>query len=289
MLKDFPRFKVDEKSKEYEELLHYTNLDVLGIILRDKTLKLNSIKNLNDRLEQKRKGIERFTPNFYVSSFCHYPHEIVPFWFMYGGNRNKEKILLRFKNFANTFENTFFDDWAITSEGKILYFDVRNLFHDGGSGISINPKKDPTIESRQTVSKVRMFDIIYKPASDEVFLNSYRKSSEISFDDGKSFISLPMQDLRTVGKYKTVNWEYEAETRVQCMMNILDNCFFDFLLLRFKDEAFRDLNIVANPWASDEFIQEIEEKVKTSDLPKKIKDTIRVVRSELDGQIIEME
>lgn len=92
---NLPRFKASDDCMAYEQLLHYTNFDVLKIILSNRTLKCNSLKNVNDQLERKRKGIEKLIDTFYVSCFCHNQCEIVPFWFMYGGDApDNKKVLL---------------------------------------------------------------------------------------------------------------------------------------------------------------------------------------------------
>jgi hypothetical protein len=98
------QFKASNTCMNYEQLLHYTSFEVLKIILNSQTLKCNNLKNLNDRLEPNRKGIENYAGAFYVSCFSHNQNETVPFWYMYGGTSpNNRKVLLRFKNFAYVF------------------------------------------------------------------------------------------------------------------------------------------------------------------------------------------
>ncbi|MDD2620836.1 MAG: hypothetical protein PHC92_09245 [Syntrophomonadaceae bacterium] len=66
---NMPQFKAGVNCLEYEQLLHYTSVDVLKIMLNNRTLKCNSLKNVNDRLECQRKGIENLTDASYVSCF----------------------------------------------------------------------------------------------------------------------------------------------------------------------------------------------------------------------------
>lgn len=283
---DIPQFKASDSCNQYEELLHYTSFEVLKIILGNRTLKLNSIKNLNDKAEQNRKGIEELAKGFYIASFCHYPYEIVPFWFMYGKCDNDTKVLLRFRNFSLNIGSAIENDSAWTSDNKILYYDPCKLFRTNIGGISCNPINDPAVEGRQTIETIRLFDIEYRLPNDEVFTKNYSSSEGVSFDGGNTFIETPIKDVRSVGRYKTINWEYEAETRLQCRMSTLIPPLFDYILIKLNDEVFRELKIVANPWASEEFIQQIQNTVESCSLPDDIRRSISIVRSELDGQIV---
>lgn len=284
---DLPRFKASDDCMSYEQLLHYTNFDVLKLMLINRTLKSNSLKHVNDRLERQRKGIEDMTDAFYVSCFCHNQYEIVPFWFMYGGSAlDCNKILLRFKNFAGNFENAIESDWAFTSENKIIYFDQKNLFAVNTGNVYCCPIDDPLVESRQTIKNVRLFDVEYLLPNDGAFSKEYKTQGNVSFVESHSSIPAAISDLRLVGKQKKINWKYEDETRIQCILDPIGSYFFDFILLRLKDELFRDLVIVANPWASDSFIADISKTLHESTLPKDIKNTIIIQRSELDGQIV---
>ena len=281
------QFKASDMCLEYEQLLHYTSVDVLKIMLNNRTLKCNSLKNVNDRLERQRKGIENLTDASYVSCFCHYQYEIVPFWFMYGGSTSdSKKVLLRFKNFAKNFDNVIESDWAITGDDKCIYFDPKKLFTFNSGGLSFCPTNDPHVEYRQTIKTVRLFDVDYLLPDDEAFMKEYETQGSVSFGEGQDALPTAIKDARSIGKQKTIHWEYEAETRIQCMMNPLESSYFEYILLRLKDDVFSDMVIVANPWASDDFILTINAALNESTLSEDIKKTIKVQRSELDGQIV---
>lgn len=287
MQKDFSKFKASDDCKTHDQLLHYTSFDVLKIMLNSRTLKCNSLKNVNDRLEREREGIEDLIDASYVSCFCHYQYEIVPFWFMYGGSvLDSKKVLLRFKNFANFLENVIESDWAFTGENKIIYFNPQKLFEVNIGGISCYPIDNPLIEKRQTIKTVRLFDIEYLLPDHEAFSKKYKIQGNVSFDEGQSLLPAIINDARSIGKHKTIHWEYEAETRIQCKMNPFEKCYFDYILLRLKDDIYRDMGIIANPWASDDFISDIKTALLESTLPRRIKETIIIKRSELDGQIV---
>ena len=284
---DLPQFKASDECMTYEQLLHYTSFDVLKVMLSNRTLKCNSLKHVNDRLERQRKGIEDLTDAFYVSCFCHNQYEIVPFWFMYGGSAlDSKKVLLRFKNFADDFENTIESDWAFSGDNKKIYFNLKKLFAVNMGGIYCCPIDDPQIENRQTIKAIRLFDVEYLLPDDEAFSKEYKTRGNVSFAESQSLMPAAISDARLVGKQKKIHWEYEAETRIQCIMDPIGSYYFDHILLRLKDNVFREMVIVANPWASDDFIADINTALDESTLQKDIKDTIIVQRSELDGQIV---
>jgi len=269
------------------QILHYTSIDVLKIMFNKRTLKCNSLKNVNDQLERKRNGIENLTDTFYVSCFCHYQYEVVPFWFMYGGNSPDErKVFLRFKNFAKDFNNAIEDDWAITGDNKIIYFDHKNLFSVNTDEYSCCPINASDIENRQIIDEVRMFNVEYLPPDNEVFLKNYKTQGTISFGERQDLFPTAISDARSVGKQKTIHWKYEEETRIQCRLSPMDVFYFEYILLRLKEEVFRDMIIVVNPWTTDEFISEVKAILKKSNLPEKIINSISVNKSELDGQIV---
>lgn len=110
---------------------------------------------------------------------------------------------------------------------------------------------DPNIEVRQTIDIVRLFDIEYLSPNDDIFKKEYRK-------DYCEPIKYSELDIRPFGKHKTIHWAYEAETRIYCRLDPPHLCNFDHILLRLKDDIFKGLVIVSNPWASDNFISEIK-------------------------------
>lgn len=173
--------------------------------------------------------------------------------------------------------------------GKIkLFISIYEIcFAVNTGGISFSPILNPNVENRQTIETIRLFDIEYLLPDDEAFLKEYKTPCNVSFGEGQSALSTTISDARSIGKQKTIHWKYELETRLQCRMSQMDKCFFEYLLLRLKDDVFRDMVIVANPWASANFISDIKLALDASTLPRDIIDTIVVKRSELDGLIIE--
>jgi hypothetical protein len=85
---------VDDRSKIYNYLLHYSNSETLGKIFNYQTLRCRPLNHLelNDQFEAKRIGIEKFAGYFFISCYSHCQHEMVSFWKDYGGNKNDLKF-----------------------------------------------------------------------------------------------------------------------------------------------------------------------------------------------------
>jgi len=285
MFTDKVNFTASEESKTHKQLLHYTSVDVLNIILNNRTLKCNSLDNVNDLLEKRRNGIEHLTQVYYVSCFCHNPHEIVPFWYLYGASVEKERrVMLRFENFASRMTEAIETDWAFTQGNRIIYFDGRNLFKSHGAGVHYDAVSDDGIERRQTIDAVRMSDVEYLDIENEAFTRSYEEDASL-VAESSVIAGVHVYDARTIGRQKTVNWAYEDETRIICRMKPMEK-YHDFLLLRLKDEVLRNMVVIVNPWASEDFVNEVKDMIAKCTLPEEIRGTITVQRSELDGLII---
>lgn len=163
------KIRIGELVKEYNKLSHYCNLNTLSAILSNKAWKCNRLDLLNDVYESKRLGIEKFAKDYFVACFCHSDYEIVPFWFNYGGNDNRNKVLLRFPNLSNTLEGSIYDDYFITSTGKKMYYDTRDNFVYKVGNISYILNENPEFDSRNAMQDIMLKDIEYLQADDPVF------------------------------------------------------------------------------------------------------------------------
>lgn len=260
-----------------KELLHYTDFSAFNHIIMDRTLKFSNLRNVNDKFEVQRKGLEKYAGTRYIACFCNQPYEIVPFWYIYGKGKNSEKVLLRFKDFSYNIADIINETAGKTFPQKMdFYFSL----HEDKKGL--------------VVETVKLFDIEYKECSDEVFqkdnieyLNVFipekpEKGNEITFN-----VKI---DASNLGKYKTIHWEYEHETRLMCQTNLLTaEKEVDALLVPINEKIFENLRVVVNPWATIEFIDNVKRLIWESDLSENIKKGIVVEKSELYGMLIEEE
>lgn len=66
-----------------EFLYHYTTISNLALILKNRTLRLNSLVHMDDIQEMKSKDVQNFGKFVYVSSWTDKEQEIIPMWKMY--------------------------------------------------------------------------------------------------------------------------------------------------------------------------------------------------------------
>lgn len=66
-----------------EFLYHYTTISNLALILKNRTLRLNSLDNMDDLQEAKSKDIQDYGKFVYVSCWTDMEKEIIPMWKMY--------------------------------------------------------------------------------------------------------------------------------------------------------------------------------------------------------------
>lgn len=110
--------------------------------------------------------------------------------------------------------------------------------------------------------------------------------TKLKSNDADEFgISIPLYNPTNLGKHKTIHWEYEQETRIICILNFENESFFQHIYLRLKEQIFQDLEIIMSPWASKGFEEDVKKLIESSSLSDSIKASIRIVSSELYGQV----
>ena len=286
--------RTQENSNKHEKLLHYCSIKTLERILHDRTLRCSSLGylQLNDKFERQRIGIEQYANDYFISCFCNCQHEIVPFWYNYAGENLKEKVLVKFSNFADKITDCIETDYFLTAESRKMFFlnkeYEKTINQNGCLGQNFNlPPINVEYDLKNSIKSLKILDVEYLPISDDVFTRQYKEEGEITFDDGKSRVRIPISDIRTLGYYKTEHWEYEHETRLICSMQSYGNTKFDYILLRLKDAMFNNLTIVENPWSDPSFRNEIDELISKSHIEETIKSTISIEKSQLDGLLKE--
>ncbi|WP_313128479.1 hypothetical protein [Anaerocolumna sp.] len=286
------QISVEETSKEHEYLLHYCNLDTLGYIINDRTLKCSSLNNvnLNDRLEAKRNNIERFAGSRFIACFSHCPYEIVPFWVNYGGKKKNQKVVLKFKNFASAFEDVIHMDYCLTDnlDKMFFYCDEYGITVNNNGLLGQLQNSAPInidYDTRDYIQTIKLNDVKYLPISDEVFTKDYKRFTKFKSSEEDLGIELPVYDPTNLGRHKTNHWDYEKETRIICIMSRNDESFFQHIYLRLKEKIFQDLEIIMNPWAPKTLATDIQDLLDKSSLSGAIKKSVKITKSELHGQV----
>lgn len=101
-------------------LFHYTSIDKLALILKNKTIRLNSLFNMDDLQEKKTRDLRNITSFFYVSSWTEDADESIPMWKMYTSMESGIRIGLPVNPFVYQGTNIH------KAEKLGLHFDVDN-------------------------------------------------------------------------------------------------------------------------------------------------------------------
>ena len=90
-----------------EYLYHYTNIETLALILKNRTIRFNSLDKMDDLQEQQTADIKNIGQFCYISSWTEDDTESIPMWNMYASLNLGVRIKLRknpFKIYNNTAE-----------------------------------------------------------------------------------------------------------------------------------------------------------------------------------------
>lgn len=238
-----------------EYLYHYTSIEVLALILKNRTIRFNSLDKMDDLQEQQTADIKNIGQFCYISSWTDDSTESIPMWNMYASLNLGVRIKLRkdpFKIYDNTTDNL----------SKVVNAPITD--NSGGKPLqSIIPLTDMfskgffTVQAmnRQLLCKVEYTDNIEK------------LYPHILKEDGDRF-TLALGEL---GKYKNLHWSFQSEWRY--ILNILpfdinqsvEKLMLDFQIIANKmklglekqpfpyydmhisDEAFADMEITLSP------------------------------------------
>lgn len=222
------------------ELNHYTNMDSLLKIFSSKTLKLNSIKHLNDKLEAKYISIDNLDDLVFVSSFCH-GSENIPLWHMYTEPKYGVNITFMFDK----------EQGDITT---VLYDESKPIL--GKTAKSEDMIKYNNIACRSVIENdtgwnIHLFcsDVKYDPNG----IDNYQVY----------FPNIGKYNLTSMGVVKHSAWEYEEETRIiahfKTLKTDLEMELLDFILVPITFEKLRKIVITFSPWMAQEVKNVIRE------------------------------
>lgn len=108
-------------------LFHYTSIEKLALILKNRTIRLNALKNVDDLQESKTKDLNNLGRFFFVSSWTDDETESIPMWNMYTKMDSGVRIGLP-KNPFSTHETTncdmkkVFPNYKVEGENSVSTF-----------------------------------------------------------------------------------------------------------------------------------------------------------------------
>ena len=239
---------------ENDFLYHYTSIEKLALILKNRTFRLSQLNSLDDLQEEKNQSIADFGQYCFVSSWVGNDKELIPMWKMYCHNGEGVRIKLQ----KNPFVLYTIDPRGkvelkpgstITGNGVASYIPYDDYFNENYGPIPVDPK-DLLIKVQYTSEESLLNPVLVKNDS---------KSTQII--------------VSPVGKYKNSYWNFQDEWRyrlwflpisyitvLQNYENInfinqhLINGFlghkkipFTYYDLKIKDSAFENMEIMLSP------------------------------------------
>lgn len=197
-------------------LYHYTSLETLALILKNKTIRFNTLSAVDDLEEAKTKDMGSFGQYAYVSCWTKSAEESIPLWKMYTSDMTGVRIALPEYPFVRhhyTEGNFYFIKDVDT------YINYQQVFEDDKVSIVAT---DPHLEEIQyTNDENDLFPVIKHesyPGIVDDFLNNCASEGSFSYD------------LQKLGKYKRNIWSFQEEVRYIIMampMGMKEKLSFD--------------------------------------------------------------
>jgi len=238
-----------------EYLYHYTNLETLALILKNRTIRFNSLDKMDDLQEKETADIRNIGQFFYISSWTEDATENIPMWNMYASLNSGIRIKLR-KNPFKVYENTAVD------LSHVIHASVTDN-SDGKPLLSIIPLAEMFAKgfiAPQAMERDLLRKVEYTDDKDKLY-------PKMLTENGNQFV-IAMGEL---GRYKNLHWSFQSEWRY--ILNILpidlnqpvESSMKDFQLVANKmrwgianqpfphydmviaDDAFADMEITLSP------------------------------------------
>lgn len=218
-------------------LYHYTNIDTLALILKNRTIKFSSLVNVDDLDEAKTKDLGDFGKYCFVSCWTEEDEESIPFWHIYTNNMKGVRIKLPSDMFKKYTLNN------IGSEGSFdSYFTLEEIT---GHNYMISPNWTDILSPIEYTNNT---ELLYPKIL-------YKTDYKIKLETEK------------IGKYKRNHWSFQKEWRYilkilpisyqefannefdKLMDRIYSNLNLDIssYFLNINDEAFSQMEITLGP------------------------------------------
>lgn len=243
------------KAEDY--LYHYTSIETLALILKERTVRFNSLDKMDDRQEQMTADINNIGQFCYVSSWTDDADESIPMWNMYATLDSGIRIRLR----KNPFK--IYDNCAD---------DLKNIL----KGLIIDNTKNQSIKSIIPLREIFSKGFICPQAMDI----SYNFLFKVSYTDEQDKLYPTLLNtngnqitvaLDKLGKYKNPNWKFQKEWRYillflpvnlnQSVTSSLDDFYtcandvvkgrarqpFLYYDMKISDDAFENMQITLSP------------------------------------------
>lgn len=243
-----------------EYLYHYTSIETLLLILKNRTLAFNSLTNVDDLEECASKDVQQIGKICYVSCWTNDASESIPMWSMY--TQNMQGVRIRLKKFPFKKYKFRCGEYHFKSDTE-TYIDYEKLYNEDKTTIAGEPQ---------------LIKVIYTNDENLIYPTVKSVKEEIKkLIDGRIQINTSKSySLKEIGKYKRKNWEFQNEVRYIINMSLwsmkeLENCKsaadqsklidriedskykapYNLFFLTLTDEGLNDLEILIGPKATE--------------------------------------
>jgi hypothetical protein len=269
-------------------LYHYTNVDSLALILKNKNIQFRPLNTLDDLQEEKLQDEYKLARFVFVSSWTEEENESIPMWKMYSDWENGIRIKLP----AYPFQ-----EYEVTKE-EVEEVTGEPATQKGTKGPSfIRPFRE-IYESGYTYMSNTLPDLLYRV---EYTDNVHKLYPQVYFQEKSG----PRIEFGKIGKTKSKSWKFQKEWRYkfECLpismkrvkelkgmineellyQKLLNNEYqlpVDRFFLSLSDAAFSQMEITYSPKLTENnriFIKLLKEKFNPSLVihESALKDTIR--------------
>lgn len=180
-------------------LYHYTSIDSLLLILKNKTLAFNSLQNVDDLEEADSKDIKQIGKICYVSCWTYNEEESIPMWKMYSSDMSGVRIGLKefpFKRYKYTEGEYFF------SEECESFINYERIYQENKVCI--------------TADSPLLVKVMYTDDENKLYPEIKNIINEIERDENGNIINVSeinKYSFKDLGKYKRKNWAFQEEIR----------------------------------------------------------------------------
>jgi len=179
-------------------IYHYTNLESLAMILKNKTIRFNRLDKVDDIEEGNAESLGvRFCKYVFVSCWTENPEESIPLWKMYGGDFGGIRISMEQEMFQEYFVSDL-DFGGQKSQGSIITkIPAKDMSHPDFWVLPILEYNNDLFYRR-----IEYVDDVFKYTKDAIQITNIK--------DGRADMNMQMKPF---GYYKNKRWKFQDETR----------------------------------------------------------------------------
>ena len=206
-----------------EHLYHYTSVETLALILKNRSIRFNSLDKMDDLQEQETDDLKNAGQFVYVSSWTDDESESIPMWNMYASLDKGVRIRL-YKNPFKLYNNT------AEALAKVNGLQITGA-SQGNSIQTLIPLAEIFSKgfiSIQAITKDFLCKVEYTDEKEKLY-------PKLLLENGNQFSI----NFGKLGKYKNLHWQFQKEWRY-----ILN--FYPLNLMQSPDKINTDFQMFAN-------------------------------------------